>query len=77
MEQDKDFDIGLSRKIRERRLILKLTQEQLAARMQTQGCDLTRSAIAKIEVGQRRISCRELKHFCIVLDMSYSFMLDD
>lgn len=77
MEQDRDFDIRLSRKIRERRLILKLTQEQLAARMQTQGCDLTRSAIAKIEVGQRRISCRELKYLCIALGMSYSLMLDD
>ena len=77
MEQDKDFEIGLSRKIRERRLLLKLTQEQLAARMQTQGCDLTRSAIAKIEVGQRRISCRELKCFCIALDVNYSFLLDD
>ena len=31
----------------------KLTQEQLAARMQLLGCDMTRSALAKIEVGQR------------------------
>ena len=29
-----------------------LTQEQLAARLQVQGCDLTRSALAKISYEQ-------------------------
>ena len=32
-----------------------LTQEQVAARLQTRGCDITRSAVAKIEVGQRHL----------------------
>ena len=32
-----------------------LTQEQLAARLQVHGCDITRSALAKIEVGQRHL----------------------
>ncbi len=32
-----------------------LTQEALAARLQVCGCDITRSAIAKMEVGQRHI----------------------
>lgn len=32
-----------------------LTQAQLAARLQINGCDITRSAIAKIEVGQRHL----------------------
>ena len=32
-----------------------LTQEQLSAKLQVLGCDLTRSALAKIEVGQRHI----------------------
>ena len=40
------------RRLRERR---ELTQEQVAARLQTRGCDLTRSALAKIEVGQRHL----------------------
>ena len=31
------------------------TQEQLAAKLQTLGCDITRSAVAKIEVGQRHL----------------------
>ena len=40
------------RKLREKS---KLTQEQVAARLQTRGCDITRSAVAKIEVGQRHL----------------------
>lgn len=32
-----------------------LTQEQLSVNLQLRGCDITRSAIAKIEVGQRHI----------------------
>ena len=40
------------RKLRER---AGLTQELVAARLQTRGCDITRSAIAKIEVGQRHL----------------------
>ena len=32
-----------------------LTQEQVAARLQLGGCDITRSAVAKIEVGQRHL----------------------
>ncbi len=32
-----------------------LTQDMLAAKLQTNGCDITRSALAKIEVGQRHL----------------------
>lgn len=37
------------------------TQEQLAIKMQLAGCDMTRSAIAKIEVGQRSLYPNEIK----------------
>ena len=40
------------RRIREAR---GMTQEMLAAKLQLNGCDITRSAIAKIEVGQRHL----------------------
>ncbi|MGN0557308.1 MAG: helix-turn-helix domain-containing protein, partial [Acutalibacteraceae bacterium] len=33
----------------------RLTQEQLSAKLQVLGCDITRSAVAKIEVGQRHL----------------------
>lgn len=74
---DKEFDRKLGQKIQKYRLAQNLTQGQLAARLQTQGCDLTRSAIAKIEVGQRRISGREIKNFCIALEISYEALLDE
>lgn len=32
-----------------------MTQEQLAVKLQLGGCDITRSAVAKIEVGQRHL----------------------
>ena len=42
-----------------------LTQEQLSAKLQVLGCDLTRSALAKIEVGQRHIYPDEIyRHKC-------------
>ena len=40
------------RKIREAR---GMTQDILAAKLQLNGCDITRSAVAKIEVGQRHL----------------------
>ncbi len=32
-----------------------MTQDMLAAKMQLGGCDITRSAVAKIECGQRHV----------------------
>ena len=32
-----------------------ITQDVLAAKLQLRGCDITRSAVAKIEVGQRHL----------------------
>lgn len=40
------------RNLREKR---GMTQEVLAAKLQLNGCDITRSAMAKIEVGQRHL----------------------
>lgn len=32
-----------------------MTQDMLASKLQLRGCDITRSAVAKIEVGQRHL----------------------
>lgn len=37
-----------------------MTQDILSAKLQLKGCDITRSAIAKIEVGQRHLYADEL-----------------
>lgn len=47
------------------------TQEKLATKMQLQGCDITRSAVAKIEVGQRHIYPDEIKIIKEVLEIEY------
>ena len=41
--------------IRKLRIRAKITQDTLASKMQLEGCDITRSSVAKIEVGQRHL----------------------
>lgn len=48
-----------------------LTQEAVATRLQVCGCDITRSAIAKIEVGQRHLYPDEIILLRQILDVSY------
>ena len=50
-----DIEKRVGQNIRKLRENAKLTQDQLAAMLQLNGCDLTRSAVAKIEVGQRHL----------------------
>ena len=56
------------RKIREAKGI---TQDMLAAQFQLHGCDITRSAIAKIEVGQRHLYPDEIILMRKILNTSY------
>ena len=56
------------RSIRER---LGMTQEILAAKLQLCGCDITRSAVAKIEVGQRHLYIDEVILIKEILNVSY------
>lgn len=48
-----------------------LTQEQLSVKLQIAGCDITRSALAKIEMGQRHLYPDELKALKTVLGIPY------
>ncbi|MBQ7986518.1 MAG: helix-turn-helix transcriptional regulator [Clostridia bacterium] len=53
MNREIEKEIGNSiRKIRE---TMGMTQEMLSTKLQLAGCDITRSAVAKIEVGQRHL----------------------
>ena len=61
------------RKLRERAGI---TQDMLAAKMQIEGCDMTRSAIAKIEVGQRHLYPDELILIKNILKVEYDEIFD-
>ena len=61
------------RKIRERE---KITQDRLAAMMQLRGCDITRSALAKIEVGQRHLYPDEIILLKKILRVDYEELFD-
>lgn len=52
-----------------------LTQEMLSAQLQVEGCDITRSALAKIEVGQRHIYPDELIALKKLLKTTYENIL--
>lgn len=47
------------------------TQEYLATQLQLMGCDITRSAVAKIEVGQRHIYPDEVIFLKTIFGVSY------
>ncbi len=52
---DKEIERKIGENIRMLREERKITQDFLATKMQVMGCDITRSAVAKIEVGQRHL----------------------
>lgn len=54
-----------------------MTQDTLAAKLQLQGCDITRSAVAKIEVGQRHLYPDEIILIRRILKTSFEAILDD
>ncbi len=53
MNKEVELKIGIN--IRNAREKANFTQDMLAVQLQLKGCDITRSAIAKIEVGQRHL----------------------
>lgn len=66
-----EYEKAIGQNIRKIRMERNLSQEQIAAQLQVHGCDMTRSAFAKIEVGQRHIYPDELKALKNILAISY------
>ncbi len=74
MNREVEMKVGNNiRKIREAR---GMTQDMLAAKLQLMGCDLTRSAVAKIEVGQRHLYPDEIILIRKILNTSYERLLE-
>ena len=71
MTMNQEIEKQVGENIRKLRLKSKLTQEMLAAKLQLEGCDITRSAIAKIEVGQRHLYPDEIILIKKILNTSY------
>lgn len=69
------MDAVIEKKVGQRIKLLReqrgMTQDLLAAKLQIMGCDITRSAVAKIEVGQRHLYPDEL--ICIKKILGVSF----
>ncbi len=66
-----EYEKRLGQNIRSLREKADMTQERLSMQMQIRGCDITRSALAKIEVGQRHIYPDELKLFKELLNVTF------
>ena len=74
MNIDAEKQIGKNIKyLRER---ANLTQDSLATRLQLCGCDITRSAVAKIEVAQRHLYPDEIVHIKNILKCTFEELLE-
>lgn len=66
-----EVEKAIGQNIRKLRTKAGLTQEMLSAKLQVEGCDVTRSAIAKIEVGQRHLYPDEIILLKEILDTTF------
>ena len=64
-------------RVRQARVIQRLRQEDLAAKIQTQDVNMERDSISRIEIGTRFVSDFELKIFAKVLGVSVDWLLED
>lgn len=73
---NKKVETAVGNNIRILREKKKVTQELLAAKLQLGGCDITRSAVAKIEVGQRHLYPDEIILIKHILGVTYDEIFD-
>jgi len=67
--------IGKRVKLARARFTPRMTQQQLAARLQLDNWDIDRSGVAKIEMGLRRVTDIELLKLAAALDVSAAWLL--
>lgn len=65
------YEKDLGKNIRNLRINAGMTQEQMATQLQLNNCDITRSALAKMEVGQRHIYPDEIKLLKNILNVEF------
>ena len=73
---NKIIEAAVGKNIRKLREKAQITQESLATKLQLLGCNITRSAIAKIEVGQRHLYPDEIIHIKNILKVTYDDIFD-
>lgn len=62
-------------KIKEARKRLKLSQEELAAKLQVEGINIERDSVSRIEIGTRFIADYELAALCKILNITPEYLL--
>lgn len=63
-------------RIRQARVVQRMRQEDLAAKLQIAGVNMERDSTSRIEIGTRFVSDFELKVFAKVLGVSVLWLLD-
>ncbi len=63
-------------RLREARVKQKITQSELAARLQVQGIIIERDSISRIEIGTRFVADYEIKALSKILNVSPLWLLD-
>ena len=71
LNMNKLIETKIGNNIRRIRESKGMTQDALAAKLQLLGCDITRSAVAKIEVGQRHLYPDEILLIRKILDTTF------
>ncbi len=64
-------------RVREAREKLKLSQDQLAARLQTEGLGVNQNSVSRIETGKRIVADFELSALAKVLNVNINWLLKD
>lgn len=62
-------------RVKEARKRLNLSQENLAARLQTEGVNIERDSVSRIEIGTRFVADYELLVLCRILNVSPEYLL--
>ncbi len=62
-------------RVKEARKKLKLSQENLAARLQVEGVNIERDSVSRIEIGTRFVADYELLALCKALSVSPEYLL--
>lgn len=73
---NKEIELRVGRNIRKIREAKGMTQDVLAAKLQLLGCDITRSAVAKIEVGQRHLYPDEIILIRRILNTTFDVIFE-
>lgn len=64
------------KRIKETRKKLGLSQEELSAKLQTEGINIERDSVSRIEIGTRFVADYELAVLCRILKVTPEYLLD-